>query len=288
MVWSRRQASVLQGMLGERCKAAGLPADHVRVELAMRYGTPSIASGLEALKSAGCDRILLYPLYPQYASATTATACDEAFRQLRPLSLAARRARHRLLPRRSRLHPRMAARINDYWMRHRRPDKLRVVVPRRAALFARSRRPLSLPVPEDGAPAAQRARARRRSEVIVTFQSRFGRTEWLKPYTPRCCATLGKEGTGRVDMFCPGFVADCLETLEEIAIEGKHDVRRGRRRRAELHSGAQRSSGVVRGDGRDRVEASAGVAGCTGVAQSDARPSARARGDDGRAVRDSR
>ena len=99
MVWSRRQASVLQGMLGERCKAAGLPADHVRVELAMRYGTPSIASGLDALKNAGCDRILLYPLYPQYASATTATACDEAFGHLRPLSLAARRARHRSLSR---------------------------------------------------------------------------------------------------------------------------------------------------------------------------------------------
>ena len=221
MVWSRRQASVLQGMLGERCKAAGLPADHVRVELAMRYGKPSIAAGVDALKKAGCDRILLYPLYPQYASATTATASDEAFAQLR---LYRWQPGVRVI---DRFHDdpgyigAMAARINEYWMRHRRPDKLvlsfhgvpRFSLDRGDPYHCQCQKTARLLRNELGLAEA---------DVLVTFQSRFGRTEWLKPYTIDTLRALGKEGIGRLDIFCPGFVADCLETLEEIAIEGKH------------------------------------------------------------------
>ena len=222
MVWSRRQALVLQGTLGERCKAAGLPADHVKVELAMRYGTPSIAAGLEALKRAGCERILLFPLYPQYASATTATACDEAFRLMRLLR---RQPAVRTIdcfhddPGYIRA---LAGRLNDYWIKHRRPDKLLLSfhgLPR-----------FSL---DNGDPyhchCHKTARLLRielgltEDQVLVSFQSRFGRTEWLQPYTSGVLNDLGRQGLGRLDVFCPGFVADCLETLEEIAIEGKRD-----------------------------------------------------------------
>ena len=222
MVWSKRQALVLQGTLGERCKAAGLPADHVRVELAMRYGKPSIASGLDALKRAGCDRILLYPLYPQYASATTATACDEAFRCLKMLR---RQPGVRTI---DNFHDdpgyirAMAARINEYWIRHRRPDKLllsfhgvpRFSLDRGDPYHCHCHKTARLLRTELGLSEEQ---------VLVTFQSRFGRTEWLKPYTSAVLNELGRNATPRVDVFCPGFVADCLETLEEIAIEGKRE-----------------------------------------------------------------
>ena len=222
MVWSRRQASVLKGTIGEKCKAAGLPADHVKVELAMRYGKPSIASGLEALKRAGCDRILLYPLYPQYASATTATACDEAFRLMRKMR---RQPAVRTI---DCFHDdpgyikALAARVNDYWMRHQRPDKLLL------SFHGLPRFSLDMGDPYH-CHCQQTARLLREelglseNQVMVAFQSRFGRTEWLKPYTSVVLQDLGKKGTRRVDVFCPGFVADCLETLEEIAIEGKHD-----------------------------------------------------------------
>ena len=222
MVWSRRQASVLQGTIGEKCKAAGLPADHVKVELAMRYGKPSIASGLEALKRAGCDRILLYPLYPQYASATTATACDEAFRLMRKMR---RQPAVRTI---DCFHDdagyikALAARVNDYWMRHQRPDKLllsfhglpRFSLDRGDPYHCHCQKTARLLRAELGLSEDQ---------VMVAFQSRFGRTEWLKPYTSVVLRDLGKKGTRRIDVFCPGFVADCLETLEEIALEGKRD-----------------------------------------------------------------
>ncbi len=221
MVWSRRQASVLQGSLGERCKAAGLPADHVKVELAMRYGKPSIAAGLDALKKSGCDRILIFPLYPQYASATTATVCDAAFAHL---------SRYRWQPGVRTIDDfhddpnyirALATRVSEYWIRHRRPDQLllsfhgipRFAVDRGDPYHDQCHRTAQLLRTELGLTEA---------EAQLSFQSRFGRTEWLKPYTASVLQDLGKQQLCRVDVFCPGFVADCLETLEEIAIEGKH------------------------------------------------------------------
>ena len=217
MVWSRRQVSVLQGTLGERCKAAGLPADHVIVELAMRYGKPSIAAGIEALKKAGCDRILMYPLYPQYASATTATASDEVFAQLR---------RYRWQPGVrviDRFHDdpgyigAMAARINEYWMRHRRPDKLVLSfhgVPR----FSLDRGDPYHCQCQKTARLLSNAMGR---DLVVSFQSKLGRAKWLEPSTEETLARLGREGVKSVAVVTPGFIADNLETLEEIAIRGR-------------------------------------------------------------------
>ena len=222
LLWSRRQAQVLQGMLGERCKAAGLPADHIRVELAMRYGKPSVAVAMAALKQAGCDRILVLPLYPQYAAATTASACDAVFGQLRRLR---RQPAVRTV---DCFHDdagyilALAARINDYWIKHGRPDRLLLSfhgVPKFSLTKGdpyhchchKTARLLGVELGMKGV------------QMQVAFQSRFGRTEWLKPYTSVVLQELGAQKLKRVDVFCPGFVADCLETLEEIAIEGKRE-----------------------------------------------------------------
>lgn len=222
LVWSRRQALVLQGTLGERCKAIGLPADHIKVELAMRYGKPSVASGLAALKAAGCERILVLPLYPQYAAATTATACDAVFDHLKQLR---RQPAVRTV---DCFHDdpgyilALAARINDYWVRHGRPDKLLLSfhgVPKFALdkgdpYHCHCWKTARLLGKELGLKAP---------EIQVAFQSLFGKAEWLKPYTVEVLRELGRQKLPRVDVVCPGFVADCLETLEEIAIEGKRE-----------------------------------------------------------------
>lgn len=222
LYWSRRQAQVLQGTLGERGKAAGLPADHIRVELAMRYGNPTVAGALAALKQAGCARILVLPLYPQYAAATTASACDAVFDQLKQMR------RQPAVRTADSFHDdpgyirALAARINDYWVRHGRPDRLLLSfhgVPKFSldkgdpyhCHCYKTARLLGVELGlKDG-------------EMQVAFQSLFGKAEWIKPYTAMVLHELGHQKLGRVDVFCPGFVADCLETLEEIAIEGKKE-----------------------------------------------------------------
>jgi ferrochelatase len=222
LVWSRRQAQVLQGMLGERCKAIGLPADHIQVELAMRYGKPSVAEALAALKQARCERMLVLPLYPQYAAATTASACDAVFGQLQ------RMRRQPAVRTVDCFHDdpgyilSLAARINDYWVKHGRPDRLLLSfhgVPKFSLdkgdpYHCHCQKTARLLGVELGL---------KEVEMQVAFQSRFGKTEWLKPYTSAVLHELGQQKLRRVDVFCPGFVADCLETLEEIAIEGKKE-----------------------------------------------------------------
>ncbi len=211
---TERQARMLRGYLGERSKAP------LQVEYAMRYGNPSIAATLARMKAEGCTRILAVPLYPQYAASTTATAIDAV-----GAALARMRNQPALRTIRN-FHDEpgyidaLAQSVRDYWAAHGRPDLLVMSfhgVPRytldrgdpyhcechkTARLLAEA---LQLP-PE---------------KYQLTFQSRFGRAEWLKPYTAEVLKALGAKKTGRVDVVCPGFVSDCLETLEEIAIEGK-------------------------------------------------------------------
>src|SRR5258706_2671562 len=211
---TEKQARMLRGYLGERIKAP------LVVAYAMRYGTPSISSVVDQMKQQGCNRILAVPLYPQYAASTTATALD---------AIGAAFARMRNQPalrsvRNFHDHPgyiaALAQSISDYWVKNGRPDKLVMSfhgVPR-----------FSL---DQGEPYHCECQATARlpaqalklapNQYTVAFQSRFGRAQWLKPYTAEVLQELGKQKTPRVDVVCPGFVADCLETLEEIAIEGK-------------------------------------------------------------------
>ena len=220
LVHSLRQKMLLQGSLGERLKALGLPSDFAPVELAMRYGRPDVASAMDRLRGDGCERILVVPLYPQYAASTTASALDAVY------AYAQASRRMPALRAIDCFHDdpgyikALAQAVNDYWMRHGRPDRLVLSfhgLPRRVLelgdpYHCHCQKTARLLVTELGLVPSQYA---------VTFQSRFGKAEWLKPYTAATLAALAKEGVGRVDVFCPGFVADCLETLEEIGIEGK-------------------------------------------------------------------
>ncbi len=220
LVHSVKQKVLLQGYLGERLKAVGLPADFAAVELGMRYGNPDIAGALDRLRMLGCDHVVAVPLYPQYAASTTASAMDGVY------AYAQRSRRMPVLRAVGSFHDdagyirALAQAVNDYWTANGRPDKLVL------SFHGLPRRVLELGDPyhchcHKTARLLAVELGLQPDQYAVTFQSRFGKAEWLKPYTAEVLAALGKSGVGRVDVFCPGFVSDCLETLEEIGIEGK-------------------------------------------------------------------
>lgn len=209
-VHTERQAQLLD---------AALSADGTAtVAWAMRYGQPAVASVLDRVTREGATRIVVLPLYPQYAGSTTASVYDavDAWRQRRPDSAQFIDVRnyHR--------HPgyiaALAASVRDRWQQRGRPDKLLMSfhgIPQRAV--------------DKGDPYADQCRetAALLAQALdlaadawqLTFQSRFGRAQWLRPYTQPTLEQMARDGIGRVDVICPGFVGDCLETLEEIGME---------------------------------------------------------------------
>lgn len=192
---------------------------NVVVDWGMRYGQPSIASRIEALKAQGCDRILLFPLYPQYAAATTATVNDKAFETLLKM----------------RWQPALRT-VPPY---HDDPvyiEALANSVTKHLATL--DWEPEVLLTSFHGIPQSyfkkgdpyhcqcmKTARLLReklgwsKEKLMITFQSRFGPEEWLQPYTDKTVEKLAKDGVKRIAVMNPGFVSDCLETLEEIAGE---------------------------------------------------------------------
>lgn len=214
-VHTERQLVLLRAHLGER--AAHLP---LVVDYAMRYGAPSIPEKLRELKAQHCNRILLVPLYPQYSASTTASAVDAAFQSLQSMRNQPAVRTVRSFHDHSGYIAALAQSVRDYWARNRRPDVLLMSfhgVPR--ATLDRGD-PYHCECRVTGRLLAE-ALGLNAEQYRVTFQSRFGAAEWLKPYTAGALEELGKSRTGRVDVVCPGFVSDCLETLEEVAIEGK-------------------------------------------------------------------
>jgi ferrochelatase len=220
LVISQQQRTLLMGYLGQRIKSAGLPADLCAVELGMRYGEPSIDAALRRLADQRVEKLLVLPMYPQYASSTTGSAFDAVTSALR----GARRvpalrfvdAFHDDM----KYVKAMAQSINDDWMKHGQPDHLVL------SFHGTPRRTLDLGDPyhcqcQKTARLLATELGYARDRWTIAFQSRFGRARWLTPYTSDVLAKLGRDKVGRVDVFCPGFVADCLETLEEIAIEGR-------------------------------------------------------------------
>ena len=207
---SRRQAQALQSVLENR-----LPGP-VKVALAMRYGAPSIATGLGALREGGARRIVVLPLYPQYSATTTASTFDavadvlKTWRRLPELRMVGD------------YHDdpgyiaALAARIAAHWNAHGRAERLLFSfhgIPRR---YARA----GDPYPEQCQRTAEHVARRMQLPAErwgVAFQSRFGREEWLRPYTDYTLREWASSGLRSVDVVCPGFPADCLETLEEIA-----------------------------------------------------------------------
>jgi protoporphyrin/coproporphyrin ferrochelatase len=220
LVHSLRQKTLVQGYLGQRLKDLGLPSDFAQVALGMRYGQPSIPSAMAKLEDDGCDRILVLPLYPQYSSSTTASALDaindHTRGQRRVPALRVVDAYH---DDKGYINA-VAQSINEYWVRNGRPDKLLF------SFHGTPRRTLELGDPyhchcQKTARLVATELGLKREQSLVTFQSRFGRAQWLAPYTQPTLVALAKERSGRVDVVCPGFVSDCLETLEEIAQEGQ-------------------------------------------------------------------
>jgi ferrochelatase len=193
--------------------------DHIEVDWAMRYGNPSIRAGIEALTARGCDRLLVVPLYPQYSAATSATVCDEVFRVL------------------GRMRAQPTLRVTPPY--YDDPDYIEALaVSINAHLATLSFQPEKIVASFHGMPKAYVDKGdpyyaqciatteslRKRmgldaGRLILTFQSRFGFDEWLKPYTDQTIAQLAKDGVRRIAVVTPGFSADCLETLEEIAQE---------------------------------------------------------------------
>ena len=212
-VWTGKQAKLLQGCLGER-------GTRVVVRSAMRYGQPAIDATLDAMKAEGADRVLVLPLYPQYSAATTASALDEVFAWgRRTRTLMALRTLNDFCDDPGYIAA-LAERVHAHSKVEGRPAKLVM------SFHGMPRRTLALGDPYH-CQCHKTARLLAESlglgpeDYVVTFQSRFGRAQWLQPYTEPTLRRLAKEGVKRVDVICPGFVGDCLETLEEIAIEGK-------------------------------------------------------------------
>jgi ferrochelatase len=195
---------------------------HVTVDWAMRYGNPSIASRLEAMAAQGCERILIVPLYPQYCAATTATVCDEAFRVLT-------RMRHqptlRVAPPYFDEPVYIEAIASTLETELRRlPFKPEVIL---ASYHGIPKEYLTKGDPYYCHCAKTTRLLRDRLKLDdgkfrMTFQSRFGRAEWLQPYTDMTVKSLAKQGIKNIAVITPGFSADCLETLEEIAVENAH------------------------------------------------------------------
>jgi ferrochelatase len=223
-IWNReRNESPLKTIT--RSQAAKLRATveaidpTIMVDWGMRYGNPSLSGRIEALAKAGCERILLLPLYPQYAAATTATVCDAAFAALAGL----------------RDQPALRV-VPPYYDEPVYIDALAASIetalralPFTPELMLASFHGIPQSYAEAGDPYPRQCEATVRllrerlglavDKLMLTFQSRFGRAEWLKPYTDRTVEALARRGVKRLAVVTPGFSADCLETLEEIAVE---------------------------------------------------------------------
>jgi ferrochelatase len=216
---TRSQSEKLAGILEPLGK-------HVIVDWAMRYASPSIASRLEALVERGCDRILVMPLYPQYAAATTATVGDEVFRFL-------------LRQRRQPAIRIMPAYYDDPYYIEVLSSSLKAelkALPFAPDVLVASYHGMPQEYVQKGDPyegqcvrTTELLRGQLKlddTKLILTYQSRFGRAKWLQPYTIDTVKALAKKGVKNLVVITPGFSADCLETLEEIGVENAHVFRR--------------------------------------------------------------
>lgn len=212
LLHSRDIANGIQEKLSARLSGA------VNVELGMVYGTPSIDSALQALHDQCVRRVVILPLYPQYSNTTTGSVFDAVTQSL---------AQRRWIPELRMINhyhdsngyiAALAASIRDYWDIHGRAEKLLMSfhgIPKRTLELGD---PYHCQCQKTGRLVADVLELQD-DEWQLSFQSRLGRAEWLKPYTDDTLREMGQNNVGRVDVVCPGFAADCLETLEEIAIQ---------------------------------------------------------------------
>ncbi len=213
-VHTEKQAKLLEGWLSQQV------ATPFRVDYAMRYGSAAIPDALARMKAEGCDRILILPAYPQYAASSTATAIDMACAWMQSVrnQPALRTVKH------YHDHPAyiraLAANIRDDWQRNGRPDVLLMSFHGVPKYTLDKGDPYHCECQKTGRLLTE-ALGLEAKQVRISFQSRFGKAQWLQPYTDKTLEALGREGVKRVDVVAPGFTADCLETLEELAMEGR-------------------------------------------------------------------
>jgi len=221
-VWTEKQAQRLQAWMQQQ-------GHHVTVRYAMRYGNPSMAAQLDALKAEGATRVLVLPAYPQYSGTTTASVFDAVYHWA---------DRVRTIPELrfiNRYHDdagyisALAQRIRTHWQAYGQPDQLVMSfhgVPERTLHLGD---PYHCECHKTARLLAQEL-GLGKEQYTVTFQSRFGKAKWLEPYTEPTVIRMAQAGVKRIDVVCPGFTSDCLETLEEIAQEV---------REAFLHAGGE-------------------------------------------------
>ena len=196
-----------------------IKSENLIVDFAMRYGNPSIRSKIEEMKKKGCEKLIIFPLYPQYASPTTATVCDEVFRVLMKM----------------RWQPAVQI-VPHYESEPLYVDAIVKSIKKKLSeidwkpdLIVASYHGIPKKYFEKGDPyhcycqKTTRLISEKLKEIkiITTFQSRFGPQEWLQPYTDKTLESLPKEGSKKILVISPGFASDCVETLEEISIQGK-------------------------------------------------------------------
>jgi protoporphyrin/coproporphyrin ferrochelatase len=197
--------------------AAQMPGDVV-VDWAMRYGYPAIAPRLQALKDQGCDRILLFPLYPQYSAATTATALDKAFEYLKTMRW--QPAIRTVPPYHD--HPAYIASVAQSLQTYMaglswKPDRILVSFHGLPREYLDKGDPYHCQC-QKTARLLRQALGYDADFLQIVFQSRFGKTEWLKPYAQDTVEALPQQGVKNLLMISPGFASDCVETLEELSI----------------------------------------------------------------------
>lgn len=213
-VTTRRQCQLIQEYFDENNQP------HVSIEMGMRYGQPSIERALEALYKKGCRHLVLLPLYPQFSVATTGSTFDavaETFKKWRDIF-------HFRMIKEYFDHPAyilaLSQSIEGFWLANSRPQKLLFSfhgIPQR---YADEGDPYPLQCQTTASLVAKKL-GLREDEWLMSYQSRFGKEEWLKPYTDATLESLPSNGVVNVQVICPGFSSDCLETLQEIEIENR-------------------------------------------------------------------
>ena len=212
---TEKQMKFVRGYLGERGRS------DIYIDYAMRYGEPGIQTQLSVFKEKSVSRILLLPLYPQYARSSTATALDSANVALKRLNYHAEVRNIKSFHDHPGYIQALANSVNEFRLRTAgRPDKLVMSFHGVPQYTVDRGEPYQHHCLQTGKLLAA-ALNLGENQYQICFQSRFGRAQWIKPYTNEVLRGLGKNKTSRIDVICPGFVSDCLETLEEIAIEGK-------------------------------------------------------------------
>ena len=221
-IWMREEnISPLLYYTREQAKKVSkrFPEDNIIIDFAMRYGNPSIKSKIEKLHDAGCENLVILPLYPQYAAATTATVCDEVYRTLMKMRW---QPSLKIIPHYESDNLYIGAIINSI-------NKKINEISWKPDLILASYHGIPQKYFDKGDPyhcychKTTRLISERLNsvEIKTSFQSRFGPQKWLQPYTDKTLESLPKEGKKNILTICPGFASDCVETLEEILIQGK-------------------------------------------------------------------